>query len=350
MYTASANQLASAKSHLPWARSRAPGLWLALWLSVLQCGLAGPAQPEASPPQTLSQLLRGLGYGCIPLERGHGNSLWVKATVDGRKKLLLVDTGATPTLLDAGLAGKLKTVGELGIDLVDPVLHVRMSSNAVLITELKLGGCRFQNQPAFSAGLSASGVGADGLLGCDFLIRQHAIVDCGGKELFVRGQSLDPKKREVLKQVLERSGYRPAEFRRDDSLVGLCPIRINHLQVSLMIDTGAAYTMIDDDTANRCRILWSGTRRQIRGIGRRGSVMLSVGTPETLELAGQSILFPGMSIGACEMSSWDIGPDKQAQVHGALGAEILGRSQALIDFDETTLWFVPAAERSGKRP
>jgi hypothetical protein len=74
-----------------------------------------------------------------------------------------------------------------------------------------------------------------------------------------------------------------------------------------------------------------------------------VGRPESFSLAGKSILYPETIIGACEMRSWGIGQDKQGQVHGILGAELLARTQALIDFDQTSLWFVPAPERSGDK-
>lgn len=329
--------------------SLAAALLLALLLSRPECGLTAQTQADPSPPQTLAQLLRSLGYGSIPLERGSNNRLLLEATVTGHKRVLLLDTGSTATLLDRRVAARLKTVGELGIDLVDPVLRAHMPTNAVLITELKLGDCRFENQPALSMPLGASGVGVEGMIGCDFLIRQHAIVDCAGKKLFVRAGPLESDKRRMLKQVLERSGYTEVLVEREDSLVSICTSRINRLDLRLVLDTGSVYTTIDDDAANRCHIVWSGTRRRAVGIGERGSVPLSVGTPESFALAGKSILYPGTSIGACEMRSWGIGQDKQGQVHGVLGAELLARTQALIDFDQPSLWFVPAPERPGEK-
>ncbi len=322
-----------------WASGpRSVAIWLAIALASTGTACAAEMKTSGTERVNLAAYLQGLRYGAVPLE-WHRNHLFANGSLDGRKSTLLVDTGASVTSLDKGLFGKFKTVGELNINLVDPVLG-RIPSNMVVIRELQLAQARFLNQPAFPAPLKSSSLGYDGLLGCDFLCRQHAIVDVSGKRLFVRSAHLGSEERSALKGLFERSGYHAAPLRRSAGRapVLICEGRINKLVVKLIVDSGASFTIIDDDTANRCQVWWSGTNKKMVGIGKRGLVPLSSGRPEVFEIGGCSILYPGILIGACDMKSWGLGES----IHGVLGTELLVLSEALVDFDGQTLWFRPA--------
>lgn len=339
------------------------------------CGilLAAGAAP-AGKVLTLEGYLRKMGYGVIPLERGSQNNLYIKAKLDGKSRTFLVDTGCSVTTLDKGTAGKLKTAKELGVAFEDPMFEwgedagskqsspqgnevepagdrAKREEGWVIMPELRLGTVRFLNQPARTFALKAQGFSYDGILGCDFLFRNHAIVDCAAKRLYISGNKLGKEYEDALAKTLGASGYHPAQLKRSEALLLTCEGRINEVPVKLAVDTGAVYTMLDDDTANRCKIVWQQTGRYLEGVTKGTLATLWSGAPDSFELGGARVPVEGMSIGACELQAWKVGGSKAKLLvaNGLLGGELLSRCEAVIDFGSQTLWFVPAGEAPVKK-
>jgi hypothetical protein len=50
-------------------------------------------------------------------------------------------------------------------------------------------------------------------------------------------------------------------------------------------------------------------------------------------------------IAVCELKSWRVG-EKESGCQGLLGAELLARASALIDYDASLLWLFPSTEAS----
>jgi clan AA aspartic protease (TIGR02281 family) len=149
-------------------------LRLARWL--LQQGRIGEAETVAREiggagvsDAAREDLLAAIGVARdgLPVERS-GRSLHVSATISGHPARLLVDTGATTTVLSAGLARALGSRARGG-----PV-DVRTAAGVVKaelheVADLRIGGLRLPRLEVVV--LERVPEGADGLLGMDVLER-----------------------------------------------------------------------------------------------------------------------------------------------------------------------------------
>src|SRR5437667_2349343 len=189
--------------------------------------LGADKSPKQTGP-TLESFLAKLGYTAIPLKRGQHNDLRVTAHLAGKEKEFLVDTGWSLTTLDTPLGRKFKTARERGVELKDTVLGVLDDSETVLIDELKLGAARFLDQPARVRPLSASGESAfaDGVLGCDFLLRHFCLIDCAELRLYVRSEHLSREGKVAFEASLNQSGWHGAPLDRTSALVRTCKANI----------------------------------------------------------------------------------------------------------------------------
>ena len=215
----------------------------------------GGEAPENPKPVTLEAYLQRLGYGSIPLKRTEQNHLAVEGELAGKKAVFIIDTGNSVTRLDKKAGSRFKTLAERGLRLEDPNLGEFPQTNFVLIDELKLGTARFPNQPAtvmalghvatsiYEVGTSAY---EDCLIGCDFLLRHHCLVDCAGLRLYVRADKPSTDISTTLESSLRRSGYHETVLIPTQALVELCPASVNGVAVRLLVDSGSAFTILDD--------------------------------------------------------------------------------------------------------
>src|SRR5437867_8006569 len=82
---------------------------------------------------SLERYLKGIGYEPIRLKRGLHNDLVVWGELHGKERSFLVDTGCSVSVLDRGTARRLKTLGELGLQLDDSFLGKVIEPSFVLM-------------------------------------------------------------------------------------------------------------------------------------------------------------------------------------------------------------------------
>jgi len=210
---------------------------------------------ENPKPLTLETYLQQLGYGAIRLKRTEQNHLAVEGELDGKKAVFIIDTGNSVTRLDKKAGKRFKTLAERSLRLEDPNLGEFTGTNFVLIDELKLGAARFPNQPATVTTLGHVATGAyefgtsayeDCLIGCDFLLRHHCLVDCAGLRLYVRADKPSTDVRAALESSLRRSGYHETILVPTRGLLELCPASVNGVALRLLVDSGSPFTILDD--------------------------------------------------------------------------------------------------------
>ncbi len=333
--------------------------WRALLLgSVCFTSLAGTfagSLPRQTRP-ALEVFLKKLGYVSIPLERGRANHLSVRAHFGGKSRLLIVDTGCTMTLLDKAAAKSLKRPNELGLQVQDPNLGVLNDTSIVLADDLELGSVRFTNQPAKVLAISPTwGSFADGLLGCDFFMRHFCLIDCADLRLYARADELQPAAREALEQSLRQSGYHEAQLQATAGLVLTCDARVNEQAMSLLIDTGSTFSVLNSESAIKAHLVVAETDSRIRGIGKIGDAQVLGGRPASFQVGGAEMPLHGLYLGMADMSGWKIGEKGTGleSVDGTLGADLLAADEALIDFRGRKLWFEsakPAAKPVEAKP
>ena len=308
-----------------------------LFLGQVLSAASAPATP------TLESYLQKLGYGAIPLQRNKENKLFLTASLDSYRRTLTLDTGWSLTALDTTVARKFKTPQQWGVQLGDAILGTNSGTNLVLIREMQVGSSRFLNQPAATMALKARGFSFDGVLGGDFLRRNNAILDCAAKRLFVRGSALPSETQQKLARTLGNSGFRRIALKALSDLVFTCSAKINDTPLELLVDTGAVYTLVDEAAARRCGMLWGKTGGRLEGVRRGMATELQSGKPRAFEIGGVGMPIQGIDIGVGELEPWQIG-GKESGIQGILGAELLARASAVIDYGSDTLWIVEAAE------
>ncbi len=225
---------------------------------VCLCGAQTRAadKTEKQTVLTLENYLKALGYIAVPLTRGQNNDLRVVVQVAGKKREFMVDTGWSLTTIDTSLRSRFKTPRELGVSVKDAILGVLDNSEEVIIDELKLGTARLLNEPSLVKTLNASGGSsfADGVLGCDFLLRHFCLVDCLDLRVYMRSERLSREEQAGLERTLNQSGLHGAPLDRTSALVSTCKAAIDGNELVLAIDTGSAHTILHSKAAERYRL------------------------------------------------------------------------------------------------
>jgi hypothetical protein len=335
--------------------------FLVILMLTIGCALYGAEAPENPKPVTLDTYLQQLGYGAIPLKRTEQNHLAVEGELAGKKAVFLIDTGNSVTRLDKKTGSRFKTLAERGIRLEDPNLGEFPATNFVLVDELKLGTARFPNQPANVTALGHQATSAyeistsayeDCLIGCDFLLRHHCLLDCAGLKLYVRADKLSTDMRAALESSLRRSGYHETVLIPTRALVELCPASVNGVALRLLVDSGSIFTFLDDHRGRQsplAKLRVSSTDRLNQGIGKRGGTPIYVADPDSFQLDGIEISLKKIRLGVTDLISFNIGSQLQ-NVDGILGAEVLAVSGSLVDLENRRLWFLIPKNAASSKP
>jgi predicted aspartyl protease len=166
---------------------------------LLFAGLSVPTQARSQDKArgaSLDAYLKKLGYEGLDLTRVPKSHLGIAGIIgDKQKASFIVDTGWTITSLDRGSAKKLKTLEQLNAVFEEKRVAALPRTNVVLIDRLKLGSVQLLNQPAQLTDLSMDYVhtGFQGVLGVDFLSRNHCIIDVGGRRLYLKAAAPTPE-------------------------------------------------------------------------------------------------------------------------------------------------------------
>jgi predicted aspartyl protease len=153
-----------------------------------------PRGPSEATTQKLAEFLAGRGFTRIPMRFDERQHLAIDATLNGHPTRLIVDTGASTTLLASSVAHSCGvSLSPLNIRIHDTTAGT-VPINIGHIQQLTLGSLRIPNAEVVVAQI-AKEVGA-GLLGEEYLSWNFGIVDVGGMNLYLRPpESASAKKR-----------------------------------------------------------------------------------------------------------------------------------------------------------
>ncbi|MCU0705942.1 MAG: aspartyl protease family protein [Fimbriiglobus sp.] len=178
-------------------------LFLAFLLSVTPPSFGQEKGEKPNPARELAEYLKGKGYSRVPLITGDNNMTLVEVPIDGKTFTLLLDTGASNTILttEAVKAKKLKTE-PAGVQLtsVAGINQTETKLNGVLVSGLALGNVKadtllmfLTEKPfALSNPTDDKPKTCDGVLGADVLELFSGVIDYGDRSLYV----IDPLERE----------------------------------------------------------------------------------------------------------------------------------------------------------
>jgi len=152
-----------------------------------------PKGPSAATTQKLAEFLGGRGFTRIPMRFNPGHHLEIDASINGHPVPLIVDTGASTTLIASPVAHN------FAVSLSPLTIKIRDASAGIVpinighIQELMLGDLRIPNAEVVIANI-AKEVGA-GLLGEEYLSWNFGVIDIGGLNLFLRPPESAPAKK-----------------------------------------------------------------------------------------------------------------------------------------------------------
>ena len=147
----------------------------------------------------LAEWLAGQGYDRVDLKRSAVGHFEIEAQVNGNPVHMIIDTGASHTVLDAGVAkglgvtvtpvkGEAKgpcmsgTMGPLGDARLDELRLDAFTMESLSVAVLDLSDT---NTALDQAGSTAIG----GILGADFLHRTAAVIEYADKRLYLKPQA-----------------------------------------------------------------------------------------------------------------------------------------------------------------
>ena len=336
---------------------RSQGASVALFCLAATAFLVVPVRnfgADQSAGTRLDTYFRRLNYEGMNFRLDKDNQPLLDGEVGGQKCALLMDSGWGMTTLKGSAAKGLKTLDELGVVLEDSVLGPLTNSSLVLVEKLVLGRAQFLNQPAKVEKLKADFIRLrfDGILGCDFFLRNHCLIDCGAQRIYFRSAKPSEQQSDALTQTLRRSGFIEIAIKLDDGLN--IDARLNGEPVRLLLDTGSSLSLLDEAEAKRFSLnsirhdqpeLGTYIREDINvrivGMGSIGAHQGWVATLRSLQIGSRE--WKDIHFGVTNLRAWGIEQLASAgqKVQGFLGMHLLMGEGALIDFASGKLWLRP---------
>ncbi len=117
----------------------------------------------------------------------------ISATIGEKPVMLIVDTGASRSVIDKTYDSGVRVDGvedTIAVGFMSDNVNIEMA----LLPELRIGNISFENVPAALTDLSAlqdlytkiTNLKVAGLLGCDFLVQHIASINFNTKKIFLR--------------------------------------------------------------------------------------------------------------------------------------------------------------------
>ena len=285
---------------------------------------------------------RALQFEALPLERSSQNHLLLRAELNGKPALFVVDTGAPVSAIALNRVAyfRMSAPGN------DAELPSRLQINGgfakvAVARELQLGALNLIDQPMVAIDLSSSRRAArqadeqaiDGVIGADILFPTSAVLDC-------RAQMLILKMDETVRggaPGLDYSGYTRIPIQVSSGHNLYVDGSFNGTRAKLMVDTGAFGTLMHQPFVRRMKIPMrkSGLISAAVNLKQRGVQLATISR---------------FSVGQLNMRNKEVGVinleglvrsgllDASVPVAGLLGSEILAHHNGIIDFGTRTLY------------
>ena len=300
---------------------------------------------ESSGKSELDAYFKLLGYEKVQLKGNEQNKLQIEGRLGEKKALFMVDSGWGLTTLDERAARGLKRLGDLGGTLEDGHFGTISDPTLAIIDKLVIGRAQFLNQPARVKKLEMEYVDTpyEGILGCDFFLRNYCLIDCARRCLYVRGAKLSEQQSNDMAETFKRSGF--VEVPTDSMRALVAKVEINGHPADLLVDTGAWTSVLDEEqskplelipykeSANGTHMLQEVTTKVV-GVGKIGTHHMRVMTIKNFQLGSRKL--QSIHFGVANLDAWGK-PDERKWV-GVLGEDVLEGQQALLDFSSGKVW------------
>lgn len=310
--------------------------------------------PSVAGSDDRAAMLRRKGYVQVPLQLTNYGYLNCAAQANGESWLFFLDTGAgaTDAIVDKLVPERHKLATQpSGINLsavggkTEELPKIVIERFAVGGLQQKLDAAVIDMSDQNRSRLERNDPIPDGLLGASFLARYVAVIDYDTTSLFLWPQDTNARSYEKphhnpagseLAALLKAEGYQEVPLVLYKNKLLCVDVQIHGEPARLQVDTGAMASFIDPTAVDRLRLPVEPS--EIRVIG-------AVGRDEI----GKKTTIPAILIGSIETSLEahvvDLSPhhaaieeDGDAPYDGLLGAPILRRFAAVIDYGSAKLF------------
>jgi predicted aspartyl protease len=305
---------------------------------------------------------RSYGFEPVPLVLTAGNShlnegnhgLETRFIVHGKlgahSLVMFVDTGCSFSTIESrhvGNPAERVRVNQTNIDLTGGRTAVLES---VKLEPIQLGRCLFMAQPAdvvtrfamegyedeAAIGSMIQRRTSDSdrpqlVLGWDFLVRNLAWLDCGRHTLHFIGSPMSTERANQMAATLKSSGFDEVDLVPPHRTWGLVPVSWGDKSSSLLVDTGASFTLLDESEVVGLGLTLNSMRSRVSGF-KGVSADLSIATLPNLQLGSHRIGKTDVGVTSLKALNRPRTAAHQSPILGILGMDLLVREGALIDF------------------
>ena len=142
----------------------------------------------------IGQYLQDNGYAAISIRKTPVGHFELDAEIDDTPVLLLVDTGASNTVIDEQTAKTLQIKSENVVGEAVGCVPLETGVQSSVVDTLSLGDLRLESFPLFIIDLSSVNTGleshgaqrVDGVIGSDILASRSAVIDYSGSTLYLK--------------------------------------------------------------------------------------------------------------------------------------------------------------------
>lgn len=297
-------------------------LFLTLWLGAWLMGLTGCRSYRIHRLYQRSRLVdtRGVFAQEVRLLQGH---FFVRAEIQGRSGWFLWDTGADLTVIDESWAAGL-TLRMVAKGVVNDAQRRRQTLRFCEIERLNLAGSHFERVGAILADLSLVGlcdIELAGILGQTAIYRAHWHIRFSDTTLALSDRPFPPPTQSTAVSLKLRRLSPYLDLSLGAELL-LCKLDYGSTGgIDLPLDEGSVQQLLAQHPARR----YVGAGRGLFGWA----------TPDTGYLVWtDSVQLGDLRVPATEL---DLSPQTRAKV----GTKVLGRYDAVLDFDSLRLWLRP---------
>jgi predicted aspartyl protease len=282
------------------------------------------------------------GYKAVPVHYGPLNKMIMSVNVNGQPANLLIDTGATQTMLVADAAESfgvtpsprgLRYIGYTRLNgQLCPIAFVRsltagnMNFGSTPVTLLNSGA-----RSSFANRMANGTARVDGMLGTEILVRHKAVINSRTKLIFFKVNASEPLQ---LAAIASSEKFTRVPLRREENGAFTVSGSIHGERGRLFVDTGAFVT-----TFNQGLLKSLGMALQPAHISGRFSDgvsrQYSVGQVNDLTIGDFKV--PPAKFGVAALPNFAT-REGNAQIDGILGMDLLFDCHAIIDFGSMNLF------------
>lgn len=314
---------------------------------------AGAREPDwTRPPATtlgesggaLADYFASRGYAVLPLRRDLGNHLEVVAVVNGRPGRFLLDTGAQISVVNRN---SLKRFGlsavRTSVRVYGAVGGPGEQIQAALASTVRVGPCAAS---PFLLGVSdlstlnhgrrrGSGATAgnfDGIIGADLLQSFDFVIDSGSPRLFARNvtSQVAANAHPDLGGFLRGRGFTEVPMRRMSISDFEIVADINRRRAVMLVDTGAAVTLLDRELSRRAGVDARRTNLTVGGAG-GGRQRISLGVIKNLRMSSFRAGTALFALSDLAEVGAQLAESGRPPLDGYLGSDFLRNKSAVID-------------------